>query len=226
MKIKYFGHMAVLIETQGKKLLFDPLITDNPLIAGKVKPDQIKADYILLTHAHFDHLGDTEKIARQNNSLIISSAEIVGYFQKKGIQGHPLNCGGKWKFEFGTVKMVNAIHSSSFPDGTYGGPASGFILFIENKVVYFAGDTAVTKDMEIWGSMYNIYLSFLPVGDNFTMDVEEALLAAKFLKTKKVIPVHYNTWPLIQVNISEIKQKFVQNGFDCIVMEPLSEIEL
>jgi len=216
----------VQIETGGKYLVFDPLISDNPLLNGKIKPGVIKANYVLLSHAHFDHIGDTEEICRVNKATLISSAEIVGYFQKRGIQGHPLNCGGKWKFDFGTVKMVNAVHSSSFPDGSYGGPSAGFILSIEGKEVYFAGDTAVTKDMEIWGTLHNIYLAFLPVGDNFTMGPEEAALAVQMLKAKKVIPIHYNTWDLIKVDIQDVKNKLEQMGAEVIILNPLDEITI
>lgn len=226
MKVKWYGHAAFSIESEGKKLLLDPFISENPLVKGQVKLDDIKCNYILLSHAHFDHIGDAEFIAKKNKATIISCAEIVGYYQTRGINGHPMNCGGSWKFDFGIVKMVKADHSSSFPDGTYGGVASSILLFIENKWLFFAGDTAANKNMEIWGKLHNIYLSFLPVGSNFTMDVDEAVLAAEMLKTKKVIPMHYNTWDLIKADENVIRQKFSQKGFEVIMLKPLQEVEI
>ena len=203
MQITYYGHSCFLIETKGKKILFDPFITPNEL-AKKIDVNSIQADYILLSHGHQDHMADVETIYKNTKATLVSNFEIVSWFGNKGVEnGHPMNHGGKASFDFGTVKMVNAIHSSSFPDGSYAGNPAGFVVETEEKTFYYAGDTALTLDMKLIGEAYSIDFAFLPIGDNFTMDITDAVKAADFVKTNKIIGMHYDTFPYIKLDRKE-----------------------
>ena len=200
MEITYYGHSCFFISTQGKRIIFDPFITPNDL-AKEVKLADIKVDYILLSHGHQDHTADVEAIYGNSEATIISSFEVVSWFGNKGLtNGHPMNHGGGWNFDFGTVKMVNAVHSSSMPDGSYGGNPAGFVIQSEEKTFYFAGDTALHYDMQLIKERYSLDLAFLPIGDNFTMDIHDALKAAEFVGTDQVIGMHYDTFPYIKID--------------------------
>jgi L-ascorbate metabolism protein UlaG (beta-lactamase superfamily) len=200
MEVTYYGHSCFLFDIADIRVLFDPFISPNPL-AAEVDLDSIRADYILLSHGHNDHVADVEYLARKNNAMVVSSYEITSWFQQKGIEKvHPLNIGGKVHLEFGTVKMVNAIHSSSLPDGSYGGSAAGFVVESAEKTFYYAGDTALTQDMKLIGDLFRIDFALMPIGDNFTMDVHDAMLAANFVNTRKVIGMHYDTFPYIEID--------------------------
>ena len=148
MKITYYGHASLGIEVNGTSIIVDPFISANEL-AKHIDVNSLKADYILITHAHGDHILDVETIATNTGATIVSNAEIAGYYEAKGFKTHPMNHGGSWQFNFGKLKYVNAIHSSSFPDGTYGGQPGGFVIEADNKNVYIAGDTALTYDMKL-----------------------------------------------------------------------------
>lgn len=200
MKITYYGHACFLVETQGFKLLFDPFITGNPL-ASDVDVASIKADYILLTHGHIDHVLDAEQIAQKTGAVIISNFEIVQWYIQKGLKGHHMNHGGKCTFDFGTVKFVTAIHSSVLPDGTYGGNPGGFVIWNDECCFYVAGDTALTYDMKLIPQLCPpLSLAVLPIGDNFTMGIEEAILTAEFVECQHIIGCHYNTFPPISID--------------------------
>lgn len=219
MEITYLGHSTFLIELQGSKILFDPFITPNEL-AKDIDVDSIEADYILLSHGHSDHVADVEAIARRTGATIISSFEVVSWFEKKGLEKiHPMNIGGKWKFNFGTVSMVQAVHSSSMPDGSYGGIAAGFVIENEDKTFYYSGDTALFSDMKLIAEMYKPTFAFLPIGDNFTMDVDAALKAAEFVGVKTIIGMHYDTFPYIRINHSEVINKAKNQGKDLRLIE-------
>jgi len=208
MKITYLGHSSLSIETKDKTLLIDPFITGNEL-ASKIDINKLQADYILVTHAHEDHILDVEAIAKRTGAKVISNYEIVTYFGNKGIDGHPMNHGGKWKFDFGTVHYTNAIHSSSFPDGTYGGQPGGFVLETSNHRLYIAGDTALTYDMKLISeTIGELDLVVLPIGDNFTMDIDSAIKASSFLNCSKVLGYHFDTFGYIQINHKEAFSKF------------------
>jgi len=208
MKITYLGHSSLSIETKDKTLLIDPFISGNEL-AKKIKIDKLQADYILITHAHQDHILDVEVIAKRTGATVISNFEIVTYFESKGIKGHPMNHGGKWTFDFGTVHYTNAVHSSSFPDGSYGGQPGGFVIETSHHRIYIAGDTALTYDMKLIPQVIGeLDLAILPIGDNFTMGVNEAIIASKFLGCNKVLGVHFDTFGYIKINHKEAFEKF------------------
>ena len=225
MKITFFGHSSLGIEVNGNHILVDPFISGNPK-ASHIDIHSLKADFILLTHAHQDHILDVEAIAKRTNAVIVSNWEIATYYGNKGFQNHPMNHGGSWDFEFGKVKYVNAIHSSSFPDGTYGGNPGGFVIEGEHKNIYIAGDTALTMDMKLIPLRTKLDLAILPIGSNFTMDVEDAITAAEFVACDKVLGVHYDTFGYIEINHEEAIKKFFNSGKDLMLLEIGDFIEL
>ncbi|RAR46659.1 metal-dependent hydrolase [Flavobacterium lacus] len=225
MKITFFGHSSLGIEVNGKHIVVDPFISGNPK-ASHIDIHSLKADFILLTHAHQDHILDVEAIAKRTNAIIVSNWEIATYYGNKGFQNHPMNHGGSWDFEFGKVKYVNAIHSSSFPDGTYGGNPGGFVIEGEHKNIYIAGDTALTMDMKLIPLRTKLDLAILPIGSNFTMDVEDAITAAEFVECDKVLGIHYDTFGYIEINHEEAIKKFFNSGKDLMLLEIGGFIEL
>jgi L-ascorbate metabolism protein UlaG (beta-lactamase superfamily) len=210
MNIKYLGQSSFLIETKGKTLLFDPMITSNPM-ADHINVDQIKPDYILLTHGHGDHVADAEYIAKQSGAKIISNYEVVSWYEQKGLDGHPMNLGGKWTFDFGTVKYVNAVHSSMLPDGSYGGASGGFVVYNDEVCFYVAGDTALTLDMQlIPRTCPKLDFAILPIGDNFTMGYDDAVIAAEFVQCDKIIACHFDTFGYIKVDHQAVLDAFAK----------------
>lgn len=225
MKITFYGHASLGIKVGGKHLIVDPYISANPM-AAHIDINELEADYILLTHAHGDHILDVEAIAKRTNAVIVSNAEIAGYYSKKGFQSHPMNHGGSWNFDFGKVKYVNAVHSSSFPDGANGGNPGGFVIEGEHKNIYIAGDTALTMDMKLIPMRTKLDLAILPIGDNFTMDVEDAIIASDFVQCEKVLGIHYDTFGYIKINHKEAIQQFFDKGKDLMLLEIGENIEL
>ncbi len=212
MKITYYGHACFGIEVKGTHLVFDPFITPNEL-AANIKLNDIPADYILISHGHEDHVADAAAMAKNTGAKIVSNFEIVSWFGGQGIEnGHPMNHGGKWKFDFGTVKYVNAIHSSVLPDGTYGGNPGGFVVETAEGNFYFAGDTALTMDMQLIGKYHELDFAILPLGDNFTMGVDDAIIAAEFIQCNTIIGMHYDTFGYIVIDKEAAKDKFVKAG--------------
>ena len=218
MKITFYGHACVGIEVSGKNILIDPFISANPK-ASHIDVDALKADYILLTHAHQDHILDVETIAKNNNSVIVSNYEIATHYGSKGFQYHPMNHGGSWQFEFGKVKYVPAIHTSSFPDGSYGGQPGGFVIEGEHKNIYIAGDTSLTMEMNLIPVRTELDLAILPIGSNFTMDVDDAIIASDFLKCDKILGYHYDTFGYIMIDHTLAKKKFFDAGKDLMLLE-------
>jgi L-ascorbate metabolism protein UlaG (beta-lactamase superfamily) len=225
MKITFYGHSSLGIEVNGVAILVDPFITGNPK-AAHISIDELEADYILLTHAHQDHILDVESIAKRTGAIVVSNFEIVTHFENLGIEGHPMNHGGQWDFEFGNVKYVNAIHSSSFPDGTYGGQPGGFVIEGEHKNIYIAGDTALTYDMKLIPLQTKLDLAILPIGDNFTMGINDAIIASDFVQCDKVLGCHFDTFGYIEINHAEAKQAFFEKGKDLMLLEIGESIEL
>lgn len=225
MKITFYGHASLGIKIGGKHIIVDPYITANEA-ASHINVNELKADYILITHAHGDHILDVEAIAKNTGATIVSNAEIAGYYEKKGFKSHPMNHGGSWNFEFGKVKYVNAVHSSSFPDGTYGGNQGGFVIEGEHKNIYIAGDTALTYDMKLIPLRTKLDLAILPIGNNFTMDVEDAIIASDFVECDKVLGYHFDTFGYIKIDHEEAKKKFYDKGKDLMLLEIGESLEL
>ncbi len=225
MKITFYGHASLDIEVGGKNIIVDPYISANPN-AAHINIDDLKADYILLTHAHGDHILDVESIAKRTGATIVSNAEIATYYGTKGFNSHPMNHGGSWNFDFGKVKYVNAIHSSSFPDGSNGGNPGGFVIEGEHKNIYIAGDTALTMDMKLIPMRTKLDLAILPIGDNFTMDVEDAILASDFVECDKILGYHYDTFGYIEINHEESIRQFFNKGKDLMLLAIGESIEL
>jgi L-ascorbate metabolism protein UlaG (beta-lactamase superfamily) len=208
VKITYHGHACFSIQTDTANLLIDPFLSGNAM--ADVTPEQVAPDYILVTHAHGDHLGDALPIAKRTSATVISNNEIHGYMAKHGAKSHGMHIGGAHVFPFGKVKLTIAHHGSSFPDGSYGGNPCGFLLWLGGKVLYHAGDTALFLDMQLYGEE-GIDVAMLPIGDNFTMGPADAVKAVGFLQPKTAILMHYNTFGVIaqdaQAVADEIKAK-------------------
>lgn len=226
MKITFYGQNSLAISVSGTNIIVDPFISGNPLSGDKVDINTLKADYIFLTHAHQDHVLDVEAIADKTEATIVSNYEIAMYYQEKGFNVHPMNHGGSWKFDFGTVKYVNAIHTSTFADGSNGGAPGGFVIEGEHKNIYIAGDTALSMDMKLIPMRTKLDLAILPIGDNFTMGIDDAIIASNFVECDKVLGVHYDTFGYIEIDHDEAKRKFYDAGKDLMLLEIGESIEL
>ena len=226
MQVTYFGHSCFQIAIGGKKLLFDPFISQNPL-ASDIDIKKIEADYIFVSHAHNDHTADLLALAKQTNATVVGIWEIHMWCQRHGItKTHPLNIGGSWQFDFGKVKMIEAVHSSSFEDGTYGGNPAGFYFETETINFYYAGDTALYNGMKLLGRFAKIDIAFLPVGDNFTMGIDDALIASKYIKCDKIIGLHFDTFGFIKIDHEEAKKKFNNQDKKLILMKVGESLEV
>ena len=218
MQITYYGQSSFGVEINNSSILFDPFISPNEL-AKDIDVDAIKAAYILVSHGHEDHVADVERIAKNNKSKVVSNFEIVSWYGAKEIGGHPMNLGGKWNFDFGTVKYVNAVHSSVLPDGTYGGNPGGFVIWNEKNAFYFAGDTALTLDMKLIPmTCPKLDFAILPIGDNFTMGYTDALIASDFIECDKIIGCHYDTFGYIKIDQAAAKKAFADKGKELILL--------
>jgi L-ascorbate metabolism protein UlaG (beta-lactamase superfamily) len=212
VKITYYGHSCFAAEIKGKHLLFDPFITQNPL-AKAVDVTKIKADHIFVSHAHYDHLADVAAIASQSDATVISNYEMTAWFGKNGVKNtQPLNPGGTFVSDFGRVKCVNAIHSSSLPDGAYGGTAGGFVVESAEANFYYSGDTALTLDMKLISETTRLKFAVLCVGGTLTMDIDDAIRAAGLLQCQDLMGVHYDTFPSITIDHAAAKEKCRSKG--------------
>jgi L-ascorbate metabolism protein UlaG (beta-lactamase superfamily) len=218
MTFTYYGHSCFLVEFGGKKLLFDPFIRANQK-AAHIDVELIEADYILLSHGHIDHVADAEHIARRTGAPIISNFEIVSWYKSKGLTGHEMNHGGSWKFNFGTVKYVAAVHSSVLPDGAYGGNPGGFVVYNNDHCFYFAGDTALTFDMKLIPlTCPRLDIALLPIGNNFTMDYRDAALALDFVNCPMALGCHYDTFGFLEIDHKAAIQHFEAAGKELILL--------
>lgn len=212
MKLTYYGQSCFSVEVNGKHLLFDPFITPNEL-AKSIKVADIKADYILISHGHSDHIADCITIARKTGAKVIGIFEIAEWLNKHGITDtHPMNIGGKWDFGDFTVKCVVAQHSSNLPDGSYGGSAMGFIIYSKEGNFYYSGDTALTLDMQLIAKWVKLNFAILPIGDNFTMGYTDAISAAEMINCRNIVGVHYDTFGFIKIDHDKVKKAFTGAG--------------
>jgi len=196
-KLTFLGHSAFLVEGSKGRVVIDPFLTGNPM--AKTKPGDLKVDYVLLTHGHGDHLGDGVEIAKSNNATIVAPFELANYCANQGANVHPMHIGGAHNFPFGRIKLTIAHHGSAAPDGTYTGNPCGFLVTMDGKTLYHPGDTGLFYDMKMIGEMNKIDVAVLPIGDNFTMGIEDAVKAAELLQPGLVIPMHYKTFDIIDV---------------------------
>lgn len=218
MKITFYGHASLGISIADVNILVDPFISANPK-ASHIDINSLKAAYILVTHAHKDHILDVEAIAKRTNAMVISNFEVANHFDALGLETHPMNHGGQWDFEFGNLKYVNAIHTSSFPDGSYGGQPGGFVIEGEHKNVYIAGDTALSYDMKLIPLQTKLDLAILPIGDNFTMGVKDAIIASNFLECDKVLGYHFDTFGYIEIDHEDAKRQFFDANKDLMLLD-------
>lgn len=226
MLFTYLGHACFTLDDQEKTILVDPFISGNPLAQG-IDIDQIKADYILLSHGHADHVADVERIALRTGALVICAYEIHEWLQQKGVtHTHPMNTGGSHTFGPFTIKCTVAQHSSCLPDGTYAGNPMGFIIKTNQKSVYYSGDTALTMDMQLIPHWTKLDAAILPVGDNFTMGYEDACLAAQFCGATRVIGVHFDTFPPIRIDHEKATQHFATSGISLYLPDIQQQIQL
>ncbi len=218
-ELRWLGHGSWQIRTKAANLVLDPFLDDSPV--APVKSSELPADYILVSHGHFDHIADVEKIAKRTGATVIANFEICQWLSAKGVgKTHAMNIGGGYNFPFGRVYQTIAHHTSMLPDGANGGQPCGYLLSLPEGNVYFACDTGLFRDMQLIGDR-GLALAALPIGDNFTMGPDDALEVVRLLRPKRVIPVHANTWPLIAQDPHAWAERVRQQGISKpIVLEP------
>jgi len=226
MKLTYYGQSCFAVETGGRHLLFDPFITPNEG-AKHIRLSDIRADYILASHGHADHLADAVALAQQTGATVIGAFEVVNWLNAQGVEKfHPMNIGGQFGFDFGKVRCTNAVHSSAMPDGSYGGNPMGFHITTPGKTFYYSGDTALTMDMQLvprWGAPD---FAVLPIGDNFTMGYEDAIAAAELIQCNRIVGVHYDTFGYIKIDHQKVKSAFAAAGLELFLPAIGESIEL
>jgi L-ascorbate metabolism protein UlaG (beta-lactamase superfamily) len=212
MQLTYFGHSCFMVQVKGKNILFDPFIRYNEL-AKDIDITTIAIDYMFISHGHEDHIADAVDMAKRTQCKVVASWEITAWLNKQGIENtHPMNTGGKWTFDFGTVKCTVAQHSSGLPDGSYGGNPIGFLFITDEGNFYYSGDTALTLDMQLIPIWASLHFAALPIGDNFTMDVADAIKAAEMLQCNHIVGVHYDTFGYIKIDKAAAVKQFADAG--------------
>jgi L-ascorbate metabolism protein UlaG (beta-lactamase superfamily) len=219
----FLGHSCFMVAHGDSAVIIDPFLTDNPQAAAKA--EDIKVDAVLLSHAHGDHIGDAVTIAKANKALVIAPFELANYCAAQGCEVHAMHIGGGHTFPFGHLKLTIAHHGSALPDGSYGGNPCGFLLTMGDKVFYHSGDTGLFYDMKLIGEMQPIDLAVLPIGDNFTMGIDDAVKAVELLRPKAVVPMHYNTFPVIAANPNDFVKRVVELGTNAVVVQPGESFE-
>ena len=223
MKLKYLGHSAFELRSDsGLIILIDPWLDGNP--QALVSSDELKADYIVLTHAHNDHIGDSLKIASRCGSEFICVVELAKYLSEKGFKTHPMQIGGSQVLPFGRVKLTIAWHGSQTPEGAYAGLAAGVLLWIDGICIYHAGDTGLFYDMKLIGELNQVDYMLVPIGDNYTMGIDDAVKAVEFVQPGVAIPMHYNTWPVIAADPLDFAAKVNTLGRKCLILSPGEEV--
>lgn len=219
MELIYYGHACFLLRLgTGRQLLFDPFMSPNPL--AHVDISTLKPDYVLLSHGHEDHVADVIPIVRQSDALLVAAYEVAHYFERRGLQKiHPMNQGGTAEFEGFSLKCTPAHHSSSMPDGSYGGPAMGFVVSQQKQHLYYSGDTALSYDMKLIGEAFALDIAVLPIGDTFTMGVQDAIRAAQFVGCRRVLGVHYDTFPAIEIDKKAAQAAFRKAGLELLLLD-------
>ncbi|MGN0950948.1 MAG: metal-dependent hydrolase [Mitsuokella sp.] len=223
LNFTYYGHSAFLLDDGKYKVLFDPFLTGNP--KASIKAEDVDCDYILISHAHADHLGDAPEIAARTGAELVGIPEVLAVCEQRvpGLKEHPMNLGGSLTLPFGKVRMTLAQHSA----GVAGGIACGYVVYMGGEVVYFAGDTALFSDMQLIGHKDQLDYALLPIGDNYTMGLEDAAMAAQLLNARHVIPIHYNTWPLINQDVRHYKEiTEAMSRAEVHIVEPGQSMEL
>lgn len=227
LRAKYLGHACFTVSDSAKSVIIDPFLSGNPLAA--VSPKQLKVDAVLLTHGHSDHLGDAIDLAKAGDALVVAAYELATYCQSQGCRVHPMHIGGAHDFDFGRVKLTQALHGSSLVTDSeiicLGNPC-GLLLTMDGKTIYHAGDTGLFGDMQLIGDLNRIDLAALPIGDNFTMGIDDAVIATKWLRPTVAVPMHYNTFDLIKADPQEFAGKLEAENINCVVLEPGEDVEV
>lgn len=225
MQLRYFSHSSFLITLDsGTRLLIDPFLDGNP--TSPVNASEIEAEYILLTHGHGDHFGDTLSIAKRCDSLCICENELASYIASKGVRAHNMHIGGSYGFDFGKVKLVQALHTSVTPDNECVGAATGILVFVQDKIIYHMGDTGLFMDLKLIGQLHSIDYLLVPIGDNFTMGIDDAVKACSFINPGCAVPMHYNTFDVINCDPAEFEKKAKAQGINCQILEFGQQIDL
>ncbi len=228
--LTYYGHATFVVHADDTRIVIDPFFApNNPAAPAQATADTIDADFMVISHGHADHIADAVAIAQRTGCTVISNFEIVNWLANQGVEKtHPLHIGGGYSFPFGRVKLTIAHHGSGLPDGSYGGNPAGILIhFNDGTDVYFAGDTGLTYDMKLIGEAGGVDLAVLPIGDNFTMGPDDAVRAAQFVQAKRVLPIHYNTFPVIEQDPQAFARKLrEQADIECVILQPGESLTL